>query len=78
MLTKSVKEARAAFSQLIDQVQKGETVGITRHGKRAALLVSADATSSKLPCLRRFREKIKSTGPTLSHTVVRLRREERF
>ncbi|MFU8781176.1 MAG: type II toxin-antitoxin system Phd/YefM family antitoxin, partial [Kiritimatiellia bacterium] len=41
VLTKSIKEARSTFSQLIDQVQKGETVGITRHGRQAAVLVSA-------------------------------------
>ena len=78
MLTKSIKEARSAFSQLIDQVQKGETVGITRHGRQAAFLVSANTAPSKLPSLRSFREKIKSTHPGLSDTVLRLRNEERY
>jgi len=78
VLTKSIKEARSTFSQLIDQVQKGETVGITRHGRQAAVLVSAHTATSTLPSLRNFRDKIKSTNRGLSDTVLQLRDEARF
>jgi prevent-host-death family protein len=36
----SVTEAKARFSTLLDRVEKGETVIITRHGRTAARLVS--------------------------------------
>lgn len=78
MLTISIKEARSTFSHLIDQVQRGETVGITRHGKQAACLVSANASTVKLPSLQRFRARIKSANRPLSETVIRVRDEERF
>jgi prevent-host-death family protein len=32
-------EAKAKFSELLDQVERGETVVITRHGKKIASLV---------------------------------------
>jgi prevent-host-death family protein len=38
MTTISFYEARTHFSELLDQVAKGKTVLITRHGKPAALL----------------------------------------
>ena len=78
MLTISIKEARSTFSQLIDQAQRGETIEITRHGKQAARLVSANVSTAKLPSLQRFRARIKSVNTPLSETVIRGRDEDRF
>ncbi len=78
MLTKSIKEARSTFSALIDRVQDGETISITRHGKQAAYIVPAKTAGTKLPSLRQFRAKIKSTPSPLSETVVSSRDEARF
>lgn len=40
MSTISLKDAKASFSQVIDQAAAGEFVTITRHGRPAAVLVS--------------------------------------
>ncbi len=78
MLTKSIKEARSTFSALIDRVQNGETISITRHGKQAACLVPSTMAGTKLPSLGQFRAKIKSASSPLSNTVIRSRDEARF
>lgn len=43
MSTVSLKDAKAAFSSIVDQASAGEFITITRHGKPAAVLVSVDA-----------------------------------
>ncbi len=43
----SVSEARAALPQLLDRVNAGEEVTITRHGKPAAVLVRPDALRTR-------------------------------
>ncbi len=78
MITRSIKEARSTFSALIDRVQSGETIEITRHGKQAAYLVPAKVAGASLPSLRQFREKIVSAKSPLSNTVIRSRNEARF
>lgn len=37
-----IREAKAKFSELIDAVEKGDQVTITRHGEPAAVLVSLE------------------------------------
>ncbi|MBW8299088.1 MAG: type II toxin-antitoxin system Phd/YefM family antitoxin [Hydrogenophaga sp.] len=43
MATVNLRDAKAGFSGLVDQVIKGEFVTITRHGKPVAALVSIEA-----------------------------------
>jgi prevent-host-death family protein len=43
MLTISLKDAKAGFSNLVDEAIRGEFVTITRHGKPVAALVSVEA-----------------------------------
>lgn len=43
MSTISLKDAKAGFSDLVDDALKGEFVTITRHGKPVAALVSVEA-----------------------------------
>ncbi|MGV3550055.1 type II toxin-antitoxin system Phd/YefM family antitoxin [Rhizobium sp.] len=40
MASISLKDAKASFSQVVDQAASGEFVTITRHGRPAAVLVS--------------------------------------
>jgi prevent-host-death family protein len=42
----SVKDAKASFSDVIDQAADGEFVTITRHGRPAAVLVSVEAAEA--------------------------------
>lgn len=43
MQTINLKDAKAGFSSLVDDVMKGDFVTITRHGKPVAALVSIEA-----------------------------------
>ncbi|CAN7521960.1 type II toxin-antitoxin system Phd/YefM family antitoxin [Phyllobacterium sp. LjRoot231] len=49
MKTVNLRDAKATFSSLVDEVVKGETVTITRHGKPAAVLVSVETARNIQP-----------------------------
>jgi prevent-host-death family protein len=40
-------EAKTHFSQLLERVEKGERITITKHGKAVALLVPVDAARKR-------------------------------
>ena len=42
MMTMSVSEARAALPRVLDRVENGDQVTITRHGRPAAVVVRPD------------------------------------
>lgn len=46
MPTVSLRDAKAGFSNLVDEAIKGEFVTITRHGKPVAALVSIEAAEA--------------------------------
>ena len=73
----NLKNARNNLSSLLNKVEHGEEIIITRHGKRVAKLVPAERQKSTFPSLKQFRAKIKIRGDKLSKTVVDLRNEER-
>ena len=43
MVTMSASEARAALPQVLDRVEAGEEVVVTRHGRQVAVIVRPDA-----------------------------------
>ncbi len=55
MPTISLKDAKAGFSNLVDEAIKGEFVTITRHGKPVAVLVSVEAAEIARRALQRKR-----------------------
>ena len=55
MSTVSLKDAKAGFSDLVDEALKGEFVTITRHGKPVAALVSIEAAEIARKALGRKR-----------------------
>jgi prevent-host-death family protein len=55
MQTINLKDAKAGFSSLIDDVMKGDFVTITRHGKPVAALVSIEAGELVRKALERKR-----------------------
>jgi prevent-host-death family protein len=55
MQTISLKDAKAGFSSLVDDVIKGDFVTITRHGKPVAALVSIEAGELVRKALERKR-----------------------
>ena len=75
----SLKEARRRLGALVKAAERGESITITRRGRRVARLVPAEAASAKgLPDLTEFRKSIKVRGKPLSQTVIAMRDEERF
>jgi prevent-host-death family protein len=56
MQTISLKDAKAGFSSLVDDVMKGDFVTITRHGKPVAALVSIEAGEVVRKALERKRK----------------------
>ncbi|MCA3692530.1 MAG: hypothetical protein RL145_1290 [Pseudomonadota bacterium] len=55
MQTINLKDAKAGFSSLVDDVIKGDFVTITRHGKPVAALVSIEAGEIARKALERKR-----------------------
>lgn len=78
MATVSLKHARQQLGELVDAAAHGETVVITRRGRRVACLVAFDASPARLPDLTAFRASLHLTGASLSETVIAARREERY
>ncbi len=75
----NLKEARRRLSELVDAVERGESVVITRRGREVAQLVpSGPAAAAGLPDLTAFRSSIEVKGKGLSRVVMAMRAEERY
>ena len=74
----NVREARKDFSQLLNRVEAGEEITITRKGKEIAQLVPRSQASKTLPDLSEFRAAIKLEGEPLSQTVQTIREDNRY
>ena len=77
MIEVCVKEARSKLSHLLDRVEKGEEIAITRRGEKVAIMVSP-GMNRKLPKLTTFRSSLKVRGKTLSQTVLEERLDHRY
>lgn len=55
MPTINLKDAKASFSNLVDEALKGEFVTITRHGRPVAALVSIEAAEIARKAIKRKR-----------------------
>ncbi|MBK8973458.1 MAG: type II toxin-antitoxin system prevent-host-death family antitoxin [Hahellaceae bacterium] len=74
MIEINVKEARQRLSELLDKVQSGEVVMLTRHGEPSALLVKPVAKPRVLPSMSAFRN---SLGKVSQQSSTDLLREDR-
>lgn len=72
----SVKDARSQLSRLLDRIEQGEVIIITRRGKKVAKLVSPKE-ELRLPSMKDLRDSITVKGSPMSQTVVDARNEER-
>lgn len=68
-----IRQARQHLPDLIDQVEDGAEIMITRQGRAVAKLVPAPTIAKPLPSLEEFRRKIGLVGTS----SARLLREER-
>jgi prevent-host-death family protein len=74
----SLTEARRRLGALVKAAERGQSVTITRRGRKVARLVPAEAVPAKgLPDLTKFRKSIKVRGRPLSEVVIALRSDER-
>jgi len=78
MLEINVKEARCNLSSILDRVEKGEEIIITRRGKRVARISNIENIPTPLQSLKQFRNKISIKGKSLSQIVINQREEERY
>ncbi len=74
----NVREARKNFSSLLNRIEAGEEITITRNGTEVARLVSPPKTAKVLPDLSNFRAAIELEGEAMSETVIRMRQESRY
>jgi prevent-host-death family protein len=75
MVTVNVAQAKAHLSELLDKVEAGEEVIITRHGRAVAHLHSA--SPQKLPLMLDDLAAFRATMPSLRRPSVELLREMR-
>jgi prevent-host-death family protein len=78
LLQVNVKDLRNRLRLLIERVEAGEEIVVTRRGKEVARLVPPSRQAKQFPDLTEFRSSIALEGEPLSHTVMRERREARY
>lgn len=79
MTTCTVAQAKAHLSELLDRVEKGEELVITRRGKPVASLspIRPAPRDPDWTAIRAFRESLPTGGSTATE-LVRASRESRF
>lgn len=77
MVIVSLAQAKAQLSQLLDRVEAGEAVTITRRGKPVASLAAIVAPKQPLKSLADFRAQ-QPPSPVSSLEVLRKLREEGY
>jgi prevent-host-death family protein len=79
MRTIQSAEAKTHFSQLLDEVERGETIVITRHGRPIARLVAEPASrgADVLAAIEEIRAARKGKGPMTVEEIIAARDEGR-
>lgn len=79
MIQVNTRDARQRFAELLDLVQAGHTIEITRRGKPVARLCPVEPAKSKpLPDMTEFHRRLGMKGQPMSQTVIQLRQQERY
>jgi prevent-host-death family protein len=71
--------AKAKFAELLDEVERGETVVITRHGKTIARLVPDEETRRERArlAIEKIKELRKQTKPVTAEEIIAWKNEGR-
>ncbi|MBU4009770.1 MAG: type II toxin-antitoxin system prevent-host-death family antitoxin [Proteobacteria bacterium] len=77
MQTVNIKEVRTNLSSLLNRVETGEEIVITRRGNVIAKLVPTKQ-GGDLPSMKKFRSSIRSSEKSLSRSIVDSREKERY
>ena len=78
MTTVTVVEAKAHLSELLDKVEAGEGVVITRHGRPVAQLSSVVRPKQPLRSLAAFRAKMPRLRKSSAALIREMRDDERY
>ncbi|MBA5686053.1 type II toxin-antitoxin system Phd/YefM family antitoxin [Rugamonas apoptosis] len=78
MHTFSLAEAKAQLSKLIELVEGGEQVTITKRGKAVVKLVKSDPPRPPVPSLAEHRAGIQYQGEPAAEFIRKLRDSARF
>ena len=73
MLEVTAAEAKAKLSSLLDVVEAGQSVVITRRGKAIAELVARRAVRDLLPQLQALRNSLPEQAPSSAETIQTMR-----
>jgi prevent-host-death family protein len=76
----SLADAKAHLSRLVDEVEAGETVDITRRGKAVARLTSAKVARQpiKVAELKRLVSSLPEAGESAESVVREMRNSDRY
>ena len=79
MATVSLAQAKAHLSELLDKVEAGEDIVITRHGRPVAHLSAAtkQKVAPDLESLRVLRERLPRRGESSADVLRQMRDEDR-
>ncbi|MCL4863499.1 MAG: type II toxin-antitoxin system prevent-host-death family antitoxin [Caldilineaceae bacterium] len=77
MLEVNLKELRTKLRLVIQQVEAGEEIRITRRGKEVARLVPPSHPTKQFPDLTEFRASIKLEGASPLAALLAMREEDR-
>jgi len=78
MQTVTLAEAKAQLSRLIEQVEAGEEITITKRGRPAVRLVAATPVRQQLPSLAEFRAQQPEQTESAGDFIRRLRDSDRY
>ncbi len=77
MATVTLVEAKAHLSELLDKVEAGEQIVITRHGRPVAQLSAAVVAKKPIPSMAGFRARLPKLRPSASQVLRQIRDEQR-
>jgi prevent-host-death family protein len=78
MYTFSLAEAKAQLSKLIELVEGGEQVTITKRGKAVVKIVKNDQPRQQVPSLVEHRAGIRYSGEPSAEFIRKMRDSDRF
>ncbi len=76
MVTIGLADAKAHLSKLIDRVESGEDIVITRHGRPVAQLSGVIPKKKRIRSLAKFRARMPRLNPPASQRLREMRDEE--
>lgn len=76
MATVTLVEAKAHLSELLDKVENGQSVVITRHGRPVARLSAAVAPKTPIRSLAKFRASMPRLRKPMSESLREMRDEQ--